>query len=100
MLLCLASSRAPDSASSTWRGCEILSPATSGPALEPQDWQWQLHYELACSTTKNIQINLKLLQEVDFDLDAAHDHSLRSWAKMAARVNASLWTFVRSCNEG
>ncbi|CAA9565375.1 DNA primase [uncultured Synechococcales cyanobacterium] len=56
---------------------------------------------LARSTTKNIQINLKLLWEVDFDLDAAHDPiSLRSWAKMAARVNASLWTFREELQRG
>jgi len=56
---------------------------------------------LARSTTKNIQINLKLLREVDFDLDAAHDPiSLRSWAKMAARVNASLWTFREELQRG
>jgi len=59
------------------------------------------YYELARSTTKNIQINLKLLREVDFDLDAAYDPiSLRTWAKMAARVNASLWTFREELQRG
>lgn len=56
---------------------------------------------LAYSTTKNIQINLKLLREVDFDLDAAHDPiTLRTWAKMSARVNTSLWTFREELQRG
>lgn len=57
--------------------------------------------EVARSTTKNIQINLKLLQEVDFDLDSAYDPvTLRTWAKMAARVNTSLWTFREELQRG
>lgn len=59
------------------------------------------YYSVARSTTKNIQINLKLLREVDFDLDAAHDPiTLRTWAKMAARVNTSLWTFREELQRG
>jgi len=50
--------------------------------------------EVARSTTRNLQINLQLLREIDFDLDSAYDPlHLRTWAKMAARVNISLWSF-------
>lgn len=57
--------------------------------------------EVASSTTKNIRINLQLLRDVDFDLDAAHDPlTLRTWAKMASRVNASLWTFREELQRG
>jgi hypothetical protein len=46
------------------------------------------------STTKAIQYNIALLKAVDFDIDAQTDPiTLRCWAKMAARVNVSLWSY-------
>jgi hypothetical protein len=42
-----------------------------------------------------------LLREVDFDLDQQSDPiALRTWAKMAARVNLSLWQFRESLRRG
>jgi len=71
----------PDSEQgSTWHGCEI--PATSGPALGARKIGNGScnYYELACSTTKNIQINLKLLQKLTLTWTAHDPISLRSWA--------------------
>ncbi|MBV8882484.1 MAG: DUF3854 domain-containing protein [Chroococcidiopsidaceae cyanobacterium CP_BM_RX_35] len=46
------------------------------------------------STTKAIKYNIALLKEVDFDLDTSTDPiTLRTWAKMAARVNSSMWNY-------
>lgn len=46
------------------------------------------------STTKAVKYNIALLKEVDFDIDTQTDPiTLRSWAKMAARVNVSLWSY-------
>jgi Domain of unknown function (DUF3854) len=50
--------------------------------------------DLVQSTTKAVKYNILLLREVDFDVDRQTDPiTLRTWAKMAARVNRSLWNF-------
>jgi hypothetical protein len=47
--------------------------------------------ELVRSTTKAVRYNMMLLREVDFDVDRGTDPvTLRTWSKMAARVNLSL----------
>ncbi len=49
---------------------------------------------LLASQQKVIKTNIRLLQGVDFDIDAAHDPvHLRTWAKMAARINAGMWHY-------
>ena len=46
------------------------------------------------SQKKVITTNLKLLQNVDFDVDEAYDPiHLRTWAKMGARINAGMWNY-------
>ncbi|MBD1842629.1 DUF3854 domain-containing protein [Cyanobacteria bacterium FACHB-63] len=53
------------------------------------------------STTKAVKYNVALLKELDFDLDAQTDPiTLRSWAKMAARVNLSLWSYRVELHHG
>jgi len=53
------------------------------------------------STTKAVKYNIALLKDVDFDLDAQTDPiTLRSWAKMASRVNVSLWSYRNECRNG
>jgi hypothetical protein len=53
------------------------------------------------STTKGVKYNVALLKEVDFDIDAQTDPiTLRSWAKMAARVNVSLWSYRNEFRNG
>lgn len=53
------------------------------------------------STTKAVKYNIALLKEVDFDIDAQTDPvTLRSWAKMAARVNVSLWSYRSEFRNG
>ncbi|WP_348229883.1 plasmid replication protein, CyRepA1 family [Trichocoleus desertorum] len=53
------------------------------------------------STTKAVKYSITLLKEVDFDLDAQTDPiTLRSWAKMAARVNVSLWSYRNEFRNG
>uniref|UniRef100_B8HZA8 DUF3854 domain-containing protein n=1 Tax=Cyanothece sp. (strain PCC 7425 / ATCC 29141) TaxID=395961 RepID=B8HZA8_CYAP4 len=57
--------------------------------------------EVARSTTRNLELNLHLLKEIDFDLDRSYDPiTLRTWAKMAARVNTSLWDFRAELQRG
>jgi Domain of unknown function (DUF3854) len=57
--------------------------------------------DLAQSTAKSVKYNIMLLREVDFDLDQQSDPiALRTWAKMAARVNLSLWQFRDSFKNG
>jgi hypothetical protein len=52
------------------------------------------YQSLIKSKDKVTQLNIKLLRDFDFDLEAAKDPvSIRTWAKMAARVNASIWRF-------
>ena len=53
------------------------------------------------STIKAVKYNIALLKEVDFDIDAQTDPiSLRSWAKMASRVNVSLWSYRNEFHNG
>jgi hypothetical protein len=57
--------------------------------------------DVAQSMAKAVRYNISLLKEVDFDLDEQSDPiSLRTWAKMAARVNASLWRYRREVRGG
>jgi hypothetical protein len=47
--------------------------------------------DIVDSTTKGVKYNIALLREVDFDLDQGSDPvALRTWSRMAARVNLSL----------
>jgi len=53
------------------------------------------------SQQKVIKTNLKLLQGVDFDIDEAYDPiHLRTWALMAARINAGMWNYREAIWEG
>jgi hypothetical protein len=53
------------------------------------------------STTSVVQSTISLLKEVDFDIDMQTDPiTLRSWAKMAARVNVSLWGYRHEFENG
>lgn len=75
---------------------------------------WSAHYgigkigngscfyrDIAQSTTKVVKYNIMLLKEVDFDLDQRTDPvALRSWSKMAARINFSLWNFRQEISHG
>ncbi|MCL1474612.1 plasmid replication protein, CyRepA1 family [Argonema antarcticum] len=46
------------------------------------------------SQHKVIKTNLRLLHDVDFDIDSAYDPvHLRTWAKMGARINAGMWDY-------
>jgi hypothetical protein len=57
--------------------------------------------DIAQSTAKVVKYNIMLLKEVDFDLDQQTDPvALRTWAKMAARVNVSLWNFRNELRNG
>jgi hypothetical protein len=57
--------------------------------------------DVAQSMTKSVRYNIALLKDVDFDLDEQSDPiALRTWAKMAARVNASLWRYRREFRNG
>lgn len=57
--------------------------------------------DVARSMTKAVRYNIALLKDVDFDLDEQSDPiALRTWAKMAARVNASLWRYRREMRSG
>lgn len=59
------------------------------------------YQEVIRSTTKTVQSNIALLKAAEFDLDTQTDPiSLRTWAKMAARVNASLWQLRESLRQG
>jgi histone H3/H4 len=59
------------------------------------------YQDLARSTAKAVKYNIMLLREVDFDLDQQTDPiALRTWAKMAARVNLSLWQFRDAFRNG
>ncbi|MDF0553197.1 plasmid replication protein, CyRepA1 family [Kamptonema sp. UHCC 0994] len=53
------------------------------------------------SQQKVIKTNIKLLHGVDFDIDLAHDPvQLRTWALMAARINAGMWNYRKAIWEG
>jgi len=57
--------------------------------------------DVVLSTTKAVKYNIALLKEVDFDLDASTDPiTLRTWAKMAARVNSSMWNYREEFRNG
>ncbi len=59
------------------------------------------YQEVIRSTTKAVQYNIALLKAAEFDLDTHTDPiSLRTWAKLAARVNASLWQFRTMLRQG
>jgi hypothetical protein len=46
------------------------------------------------SQVKAVKFNIQLLRDTDFNIDQQHDPvALRTWAKMAARVNASMWDY-------
>jgi hypothetical protein len=52
------------------------------------------YHDVAASTVNSIRYNIALLKELDFDLDQQSDPiTLRTWAKMAARVNTSMWNY-------
>lgn len=52
------------------------------------------YQEIVTSTLRSVRYNIALLKTIDFDLDQSTDPiTLRTWAKMAARVNSSLWKF-------
>jgi hypothetical protein len=53
------------------------------------------------SQQKVIKTNIKLLHDVDFDIDIAHDPvHLRTWALMAARINVGMWDYREAILEG
>jgi hypothetical protein len=57
--------------------------------------------EIINSKKKEVSYNIKLLLEQDFDIDEVHDViTLRTWAKMAARVNVSMWAYRRELQQG
>ena len=59
------------------------------------------YQEVIRSTTKAVKYNIALLKAAEFDLDTQTDPvSLRTWAKMAARVNTSLWQFRTMLRQG
>jgi Domain of unknown function (DUF3854) len=52
------------------------------------------YWDIVQSTARAVKYNIALLKDVDFDLDRQTDPiALRTWAKMAARVNTSLWSY-------
>jgi hypothetical protein len=59
------------------------------------------YQDLVRSTAKAVKYNIMLLREVDFDIDQYTDPiALRTWSKMAARVNLSLWQFRDAFKNG
>ena len=57
--------------------------------------------DVALSTTKAVKYNIGLLKDVDFDLEKQTDPiTLRTWAKMAARVNISMWNYREELRKG
>jgi hypothetical protein len=59
------------------------------------------YQDVILSTTKAVKCNIALLKEVDFDIDTQTDPiTLRTWAKMAARVNLSLWSYRNEFHNG
>lgn len=47
---------------------------------------------LLASKDRNVRLNLKLLR-LEFELNSDNDIFLKTWAKLAARVNAASWNF-------
>ncbi|WP_316437093.1 plasmid replication protein, CyRepA1 family [Leptolyngbya sp. NK1-12] len=59
------------------------------------------YQEVVTSTTRLVKYNIALLKNIDFDIDQQTDPiTLRTWAKMAARVNTSLWNFRQQLAQG
>ncbi|MBD2090670.1 DUF3854 domain-containing protein [Microcoleus sp. FACHB-1515] len=59
------------------------------------------YQDVVHSTTKAVKYNVALLKDIDFDIDAQTDPiTLRTWAKMAARVNVSLWNYRSELRNG
>jgi hypothetical protein len=59
------------------------------------------YQDVITSTTRLVKYNIALLKEIDFDVDQQTDPiTLRTWAKMAARVNTSLWSYRQQLNQG
>lgn len=59
------------------------------------------YQDVITSTKKAVKYNIALLKDIDFDLDAQTDPiMLRTWAKMAARVNVSLWRYREEMKKG
>lgn len=59
------------------------------------------YQDVAASTTRLVKYNIQLLKDIDFDIDQqTNPITLRTWAKMAARVNTSLWQFRRHLFNG
>ncbi|MBD2123263.1 plasmid replication protein, CyRepA1 family [Trichocoleus sp. FACHB-262] len=59
------------------------------------------YQDIIHATTQAVKYSIALLKEVDFDLDVQTDPiTLRSWAKMAARVNVSLWSYRNEFRNG
>lgn len=59
------------------------------------------YQDVATSTTKAVKYNIALLKEIDFDIDVQTDPiTLRTWAKMAARVNVSMWQYREEMQKG
>ncbi|WP_245916026.1 plasmid replication protein, CyRepA1 family [Merismopedia glauca] len=57
--------------------------------------------EIIHSKKKDVKWNINRLLEQDFDIDGGHDPiTLRTWAKMAARVNVSLWHYRQELKHG
>jgi hypothetical protein len=59
------------------------------------------YQDVIYSTTQQVKYNIALLKNIDFDIDQQTDPiTLRTWAKMAARVNLSLWDFRQQISQG
>lgn len=59
------------------------------------------YQDVVTSTTRLVKYNIALLKDIDFDIDQQTDPiTLRTWAKMAARVNTSLWSFRQQLAQG
>ncbi|MBD1930143.1 DUF3854 domain-containing protein [Trichocoleus sp. FACHB-90] len=54
------------------------------------------------SQNKIINTNIRLLKDVDFDIDSVTNDpiNIRTWAKMAARINAGMWDYRQTVWEG
>lgn len=58
-------------------------------------------FAVANSKTKDCRYNLQLLKDYEFELEGNFDPiAFRTWAKMAARVNASVWDYRNAVTEG
>ncbi|MGI2908545.1 plasmid replication protein, CyRepA1 family [Tolypothrix sp. VBCCA 56010] len=56
---------------------------------------------LLASTLKVVKVNIRLLKDFDFDIDAAIEPvATATWAKMASRINASSFRFRDALHQG